>query len=320
MQDVDSFRPLVSIMIPFHNAADTLGRCLDSVARLTYRPLDVVLVDDAGSDNGVAIVQDFIERCADDSLSIRLLRHDTNRGVAAARALALAEARGEYITAVDADDFVDPAAVSAYVAATRGGQADVVAAGVFYEYPNKTLPVLFRPDEVLSLDEVRIDSLHFLLTNKLIRTSLLRFVSPFTPGQDCWEDLGALSRVLALGAGTVVLPEAYYHYVQGSAGSLTKSDPDKILHQHIAVARSLEEWMAERGLAERYGKYLTYLKFIAKVKWLRNPARLRKHPLRRLRSWRDTFPEVNDRIMSLKHVSLRHRLLFLTSRQLSRLL
>lgn len=313
------YRPLVSVMIPFHDAADTIDRCLDSVMALRYRPLDIVLVDDAGTDGGAALVADRIAANSDPELHMRLLRHKTNKGVAAARDLALGHAEGEYITAVDADDYIDPLAIDAYVGATRGGEVDIVAAGVYYEYPGRSVPVMFRPGERLTLDEVSIDSLHFLLTNKLIRTDKLCAVSPFVCGQDCWEDLGALSRMLASGAVTAILPEAYYHYVQANAGSLTKSDPDRILRQHIAVARTLEAWMLERGLAECHAEFLTYLKFIAKVKWLRNPSQMRRHPWSRLRSWRDTFPEVNPHIMSLRHVRLCHRLLFLVARALSRL-
>lgn len=314
------YRPLVSVMIPFHNAADTLDRCLLSVVALTYRPIDVIIVDDASSDNGSRIVEGLMNRYASEGLRIRLFRHEVNRGVAAARACALAHAEGEYITAVDADDYIDPDAVDAYVAATDEGRADIVAGGVFYEYPRKSVPVLFRPGERLTLEEASIDSLHFLLTNKLLRTSMLREMRPFTPGQDCWEDLGAVSRMLASGARTVVLEGAWYHYMQSTAGSLTKSDPDRILRQHIAVARSLEEWMTARGVADSYASFLTYLKFIAKVKWLRNPSEFRRHPVRRLRGWRDTFPEVNGHIMKLKHVRLRHRLLFFMAGQAARLL
>lgn len=202
------YRPLVSVMIPFHNASDTLDRCLRSVVALTYRPLDVIIVDDASSDDGYRIVEGMVKIYAGEGLHIRLFRHETNRGVAAARACALTHAEGEYITAVDADDYIDPGAVDAYVAATDGGRADIVAGGVFYEYPGKSVPVLFRPGERLTLEEASIDSLHFLLTNKLLRTSMLREMHPFTPGQDCWEDLGAVSRMLASGACTVELEGA----------------------------------------------------------------------------------------------------------------
>lgn len=312
------YRPLVSVMIPFHNAAGTLQRCLNSVLALSYRPLEIILVDDASTDGGADMIKAYIEENKDLNLRIRILTHAVNKGVAAARDLALSEAEGEYITAVDADDFIDPQAIDEYVKATDGGRADIVAAGVVYEYEGRQVPKSFKRGERLSLDEVRIDSLHFLLTNKLMRTRVLRSVTPFIPGQNCWEDLGAVSRMLAIGAETVVLSDAFYHYVQENEGSLTGSDPDKILHQHIAVAASLEDWLSRRGLAGRNRQFLTYLKFIAKVKWLRNPAELRRHPIRRLRSWRDTFQEVNAHIMGLKKVKLRYRLIFKTAHVLSR--
>ncbi len=102
------YRPLVSVMIPFHNAAGTLQRCLNSVLALSYRPLEIILVDDASTDGGADMIKAYIEENKDLNLRIRILTHAVNKGVAAARDLALSEAEGEYITAVDADDFIDP--------------------------------------------------------------------------------------------------------------------------------------------------------------------------------------------------------------------
>lgn len=317
------YRPLVSVMMPFYNAADTLRKSVRSVMSLHYRPLEVILVDDGSTDDSGEIAlqtaKDCLELLDDKGIDIRFISSE-NIGVAAARNSALQAARGEYITAVDADDYIEPDALDHYVTATDEGAIDIVAAGVIYEYEARSDKKLFRSDETLTLDEVTIDSLHFLLTNKLIRVSLMSSVDPFIEGQNCWEDLGAISRMLSVGAKVKILPCAWYHYVQATSGSLTKSDPDRILHQHLAVARSLEQWMIERGVSDENAAFLTYLKFIAKVKYLRNPKELRRHPVERLRQWRDTFPEVNRHIMSLRRVPLKYRLLFSTANIFAKLL
>lgn len=314
------YKPLVSLMIPYYNAERTLKRCLDSAAALSYRPLEVILVSDGGTDGSVEIARQFAEANCDSSLSIKLLNLPQNRGVAYARAVALENARGEYITAVDADDYVNTEAVDVYVNATDNGRMDIVAGGVIYEYPSRSEIHNFSADESFNLNDVTINSLYFLLTNKLIRTRLLRDVAAFTEGQNCWEDLGALSRVLARGASIRVLQTAHYHYVQSNEGSLTRSAADNILHQHIEVARDLERWMETEGVIGLYQPFLDYLKFIAKVKYLRNPRALAAHPIQRLRMWRDTFPEVNAKITSFHKVALRYRLAFKTAYLFSRML
>lgn len=306
---VNQFRPIVTVMMPFHNAVSTIERALGSVCTQTYRPLQVVLVDDGSTDASADRVKALIEQYESDSLKFILLTTN-NYGVGAARKLALEQAEGEYITAVDADDYADPVAIETYVNATQQGKIDIVAAGVYYDYGTRQVPMLFKPGERLDLDEIRIDSLHFLLTNKLIRVSALREVEPFTPGENCWEDLGAISRMLALGYRTTILPGAYYHYVQNTSGSLTGSASDYILEQHIRVTKSLEQWLRLYGLHTDYEDFLRYLKFIAKVKFMRPVRKVLRHPVRQLRGWSTTFPEANHRIIHHRHVPLHYRLLF----------
>jgi len=304
-------------MIPFYNNQGTLQRCLDSVVALSYRPLEVLLVDDAGTDGSLGIVQRYITGNTDRRLTFKLIRQLKNMGLANARIRGISEASGEYMTFVDADDYVESQAITEYVKASAEGCYDMVVAGVVYQYPNRSDVKLYKPGESLNLKEATINAMHFSLTNKLIRTSCLKAAGTHTPGLDYWEDLGAICRLLALGVSTKVLDGAWYHYVQYNATSLTKSDPDRVLHQHIEVARSLEQWMVKRGLAADNRQFLTYLKFIAKVKYLRNPRQLLRHPIRRLRAWRDTFPEVNAHILSLRHVQLRYRLIFTVARMLA---
>lgn len=316
----DDYSPLVSVTIPFYNAERTLRRALQSVASLHYRPLEVLLIDDASTDSSPSIAADFAKQYCSEEFKIKIYTQSTNSGVAAARAMALQKAEGEYITAVDADDYIDPQAISVYISATQSGIIDIVAAGVYYEWPRKREAKLLSGPQELQLNNITIDSLHFLLTNKLIRTSALRDVRPFTPGQDCWEDLGAISRLLATGASVATLPGAWYHYTQGVKGSLTSADQERVLSHHIAVTLSLQEWLAERDLEAEYEPFLNYLKFIAKVKYLRNRSQLFSHPISRLREWRDTFSEVNELIPTFKKVKPRHRFAFRIAYKLSKLL
>lgn len=311
------YRPLVSVMIPFYNSRQTIGRCLDSVAVQTYRPLEVLLVDDCGSDDCLEIVKQFVEVNKDKQLNFRIIRHTENRGLAAARISAVSNAAGEYFTAVDSDDYIDPETIEEYVKASDNGKFDVVAAGVTYEYPDKSERKLFQPGEMLVLNEMTINAMHFSFSTKFIRTSFLRSIETFIPRQDYWEDLGAVARLLAAGAKATILNKCCYHYVQYNGGAMTKRNREKVLQQHIQVARSLEQWMKEHDCYTPNEPFMLYLKFIAKVKYMRNFTELRQHPVQRLKAWRDTFPEVNTRIMSFKKVPLYYRLLFLAAKKIS---
>src|SRR3954452_7696310 len=91
-------QPLVTVIIPAYNAAATVARAVDSVLAQTYRPIEVIVVDDCSKDATSEIVAAYRDE------RIRLLHLPHNQGVSGALNEGLSIARGEYIAFLDADD------------------------------------------------------------------------------------------------------------------------------------------------------------------------------------------------------------------------
>lgn len=92
-------KPLVSVIVPIYNAAPFLRETLDSIVASTYRPIEVVMVDDGSHDDSLKIAQTYCEQHAECQVIAQ-----KNRGVSAARNTAIKAAKGTYILPVDADD------------------------------------------------------------------------------------------------------------------------------------------------------------------------------------------------------------------------
>ncbi|MDR3404559.1 MAG: glycosyltransferase [Chthoniobacter sp.] len=90
--------PLVSVIMPVHNAAPFLGEAIRSVLAQTVGDFEFILVDDASTDASAGIITSFHDP------RIRCRRSDTPLNAAGARNLALAEAGGEFVAFLDADD------------------------------------------------------------------------------------------------------------------------------------------------------------------------------------------------------------------------
>lgn len=112
-------RPLVSVILPTYNCAAFLAQAVESILAQSYRPLEVIAIDDGSSDGTLELLHGFGE-------PVRVFAQ-ANAGPAAARNRAVAEARGEYLAFLDGDDLWLPGHTEALVAcATAPGATPVV--------------------------------------------------------------------------------------------------------------------------------------------------------------------------------------------------
>lgn len=107
---------LVTVVVPAHDAARTIGETLVSARAQTHRCLEILVVDDGSRDSTTEIVG---RHAAEDS-RIRLIRQ-ANAGVAAARNRGIEEARGGIIAPLDADDLWHREKIARHLAALRAG-------------------------------------------------------------------------------------------------------------------------------------------------------------------------------------------------------
>ena len=105
-------QPQAAVCVSLYNYADCIERALDSVRRQTLRPLELIIVDDASTDDGVDRVRAWLERHGRELERVQLLRHRDNSGVAAARNTAFTVARAPWCLVLDADNELEAEALS----------------------------------------------------------------------------------------------------------------------------------------------------------------------------------------------------------------
>ncbi len=91
---------LVSVVIPTYNRAELVERAVRSALSQTYSDLEVIVVDDASTDD----TGDRLKTLQDNDQRVRYIRHDLNRGAQAARNTGIRVSNGEYIAFLDSDD------------------------------------------------------------------------------------------------------------------------------------------------------------------------------------------------------------------------
>ena len=92
----------ISVVVPCFNAEQTVERCISSLIAQTYRNHEIIVVDDGSSDDTCKLIKKLAEK--DERI---ILIEQSNRGVSAARNTGIENAQGNFISFVDADDFVE---------------------------------------------------------------------------------------------------------------------------------------------------------------------------------------------------------------------
>ncbi|MFJ9498966.1 glycosyltransferase family 2 protein [Brevibacillus centrosporus] len=109
-QDIQT-QPLVSVITPTYNAAKFIKATIDSVKGQTYPHWEMILIDDASSDNTIAVIQDELN-----DPRIRLIALEQNGGAAVARNTGISSANGKYLAFLDSDDLWLPQKLATQVA------------------------------------------------------------------------------------------------------------------------------------------------------------------------------------------------------------
>lgn len=129
----------VSVLVPVYGVEKYIERCAVSLMEQTYQNIEYIFIDDCGPDKSISILKDVIERYPNRKTHVHIIRHEHNRGLAAARNTAVSISTGEFLLHVDSDDYISSEAVEKLVEVQNVAGADIVNADysqVFKDYNN----------------------------------------------------------------------------------------------------------------------------------------------------------------------------------------
>lgn len=101
---MEQFEPLITVIVPIYNGQEYLERCVSSILNQSYQKLELLLIDGGSTDRTAELCRSLAQK----QDRIRFLQEENNRGVSFSRNHGLREAAGEYISFVDADDWLMP--------------------------------------------------------------------------------------------------------------------------------------------------------------------------------------------------------------------
>jgi glycosyltransferase involved in cell wall biosynthesis len=250
--------PLVSVIIPCYNGEAFLEEAIESALAQTYRPVEVIVVDDGSTDRSPAIAHRF---------PVRYLRQ-YNRGLTETRNRGIRESKGDYVVFLDADDRLRPEGIEAGVCALleRPECAMIVGDHVFVSEDGRHLRDSHK-DCLLNSHYQALLKSNFIemISSVLFRRDVLEEVGGFDPGLRVAEDYELYMRIARkypICCHSSVVSEYRLHRTNASRNSaLMLSMTLQVLHRQVPYVRSHPSlWLAflegARVWRRQYGRQL----------------------------------------------------------------
>ena len=178
---------LISVIIPVFNNEDYLKECIESIINQSYKHLEIILIDDGSTDNSKKICDEYAQR---DS-RIKTI-HKANEGVSQTRNLGIDMATGEWITFIDADDYIEKDFIEKTMKSALEEKCDIVITGYRRLRGEKEETICKKESYMLNGREFLLEALSpqegvGFSAMKLIKKSIIkdvRFDSRLKVGED----------------------------------------------------------------------------------------------------------------------------------------
>ena len=206
---------LVSICVPIYNVENYIERCAVSLLGQTYGKIEFVFVNDCSPDKSVEVLSKVMEDYPGKKDFVKIISHEKNRGLAAARNTAVNHSEGDFILHVDSDDYLGIDAVEKLVNKQQETDADIVT-GQAVQIEKDKSSVMRRP-QFLSQDdfvkEMIVPSISHTIWGRLIRKSLYTDNGiEAKEGVNIGEDLQAMSKLAYYAKKVETIWDVVYYY------------------------------------------------------------------------------------------------------------
>ena len=229
--------PLVSIIIPCHNAERWLAATLESALTQTWPHTEIIMVNDGSRDGSLAVAQRFAAR------GVRVI-DQPNAGASAARNHGLRLAHGDLLQFLDADDLISAEKIGAQVELLRARPTGTVATCAWGRFQDDPATARFV-DEAVFRDFAPVD---FLVlagdTGAMMHPSCWLLPRAVAERAGPWDETLSLNddgeyfcRALLASNGMAYCPDGRSYYRSGLAGSLSQQRGDRARHSQF---RSIE--------------------------------------------------------------------------------
>lgn len=264
-------KTIVSVLVPVYGVEKYIEKCCRTLFEQTYSNIEYIFVDDCSPDNSIPILLQVLKEYPERISCTKVIRHEKNKGLAGARNTAIAHARGEYITHVDSDDYLDRDAISQLINVAQRTKSDVVVFDMKHVYIDK----IYEEHQRISIDKVAYikqllsHKVQVGVCGKLYKRNLFNdFGVNFVENLNFGEDYVVTPRIMYHAENIFYYDRCLYYYTHVNSSSYTLSyKPQNIADLKRAID-ILSSFFSQKEMKNEYDLTIREARLQAKVQIL----------------------------------------------------
>lgn len=299
--------PKISIIVPVYNVEQYLVKCLESILNQTFKDFELICIDDCSTDNSLHILRQYAEM--DKRITVVELKQNKKQG--GARNAGLDIAKGEYITFIDADDFVESAFIEKMYNAMKEHKSDLIVTNVLNISENKEekelkqeLDLYYKNMEFssgkhsynFSSDKIRTGPVAKLYRKDIIDKHNIRFPEYLIQEDEAfyWFYMPYVKNLYYINENL------YYRLIHETSTMYELRYNNKNIYDHLIIIKKIFKYLKKNKIFKLYKN--TFIEYVETVIKNKKDKKLQKHYLYRIALF---LPEIlripiNEFILELK--------------------
>ena len=257
--------PKLSLIIPVYNVEKYLRECLDSCINQTLKDIEIICINDCSPDDSYKILEEYSKK----DNRVKIINHEGNKGLGAARNTGVASATGEYIWFIDSDDFIDINSCQLFYDVAKENDVDILLfQGKDFVDENEVKRYLtpsyyndLPKNKVINLKTYKYKN-EFIPVSACMYISKLNFIKNFSFRTGVYYEDTDFTPILFWSANNImsICYSAYNRRL--TPGSITQTSiTEKKLLDKISVVKSLKTFIKCNDVSKNRHLYIFFISF-----------------------------------------------------------
>jgi glycosyltransferase involved in cell wall biosynthesis len=243
-------QPLVTVYMPTKDRAHLLNKAVLSVLSQSYKKLELIIVSDGSTDNTEDVVNTFIKQ---DS-RVRFFSHKISKGACASRNIAIANARGEYITGIDDDDEFLPSRIDLLIKTMLSDNVSFVCSGYYWKTKVKAKKLFCTKSYITHENILDINGAS---NQVLTRTESLRAIGGFDESLESFQDYDCWIRLISkFGSAYRILLPTYIVNVNNNIERISTNSKKRSAAFEIFYNKHIDEMSPRNRENQNFTRFL----------------------------------------------------------------